>query len=129
MKILLDECVDERLAHDFAGHDVLTVRQMGWKGKKNGDLLPLAVENFEAFVSTDRNLSFQQDLTRFRIAVLILAVPTNRLSDLRPVVPALSAGEKGPNARDWRLTTPQHNELTCRSESSETAPRPQPVGS
>ena len=78
MKILLDECVDERLAHDFAGHDVLTVRQRGWKGKQNGDLLALAERHFEAFVTTDRNLSFQQNLTRFSIAVLVLTAPTNR---------------------------------------------------
>lgn len=89
MKILLDECVDERLAHDLDGHDVLTVRQMGWKGKQNGELLALAATHFEAFVTTDRNLSFQQNLTRFSIAVLVLTVPTNRLSDLRPIVPAL----------------------------------------
>ena len=89
MKILLDECVDERLAEDFAGHDVLTVRQMGWKGKQNGDLLALAEKHFEAFVTTDRNLSFQQNLARFSIAVLVLTAPTNRLSDLRPIVPAL----------------------------------------
>ena len=89
MKILLDECVDERLAHEFAGHDVHTVRQMGWKGKQNGELLALAEKHFEAFVTTDRNLSFQQDLTRFNIAVLVLTAPTNRLSDLRPIVPAV----------------------------------------
>ena len=89
MKILLDECVDERLAEDFAGHDVITVRQMGWKGKQNGELLALAEKHFEAFVTTDRNLSFQQNLARFRIAVVVLTAPTNRLSDLRPIVPAL----------------------------------------
>lgn len=89
MKILLDECVDERLAHDIAGHDVLTVRQMGWKGKQNGALLALAAQHFEAFVTTDRNLSFQQNIKRFSLAVLVLTAPTNRLSDLRPVVPAL----------------------------------------
>ena len=89
MKILLDECVDERLAEDLAGHDVLTVRQMGWKGKQNGELLALAEKHFEAFVTTDRNLSFQQNLARFRIAVVVLTAPTNRLSDLRPIVPAL----------------------------------------
>ena len=89
MKILLDECVDERLAHEFAGHDVLTVRQMGWKGKQNGELLSLAEKHFEFFVTTDRNLSFQQNLERFDIAVLILTAPTNRLSALRPLVPAL----------------------------------------
>ena len=89
MKILLDECADERLAHDFTGHEVLTVRQMGWKGKQNGELLALAERHFEAFVTTDRNLSFQQNLKRFSIAVLVLTAPTNRLSDLRPIVPAL----------------------------------------
>ena len=89
MKILLDECVDERLADEFVGHDVLTVRQMGWKGKQNGELLALAEKRFEAFVTTDRNLSFQQSLTRFGIAVLVLTAPSNRLSDLRPIVPAL----------------------------------------
>jgi len=78
VKILLDECVDERLVHDLAGHDVLTVRQMGWKGKQNGELLALAEKRFEAFVTTDRNLSFQQNLTRFSIAVLVLTAPTNR---------------------------------------------------
>jgi len=49
--------VDERLAHDFAGHHVLTVWQMGWKGKQNGEPLALAEKHFEAFVTTDRNLS------------------------------------------------------------------------
>jgi hypothetical protein len=85
----LDECVDERLAHDFAGHDVLTVRQMGWKGKQNGELQALAERHFEAFATTDRNLSFQQNPARFSIAVVVLAAPTHRLSDLRPIVPAL----------------------------------------
>jgi len=89
VKILLDECVDERLADEFVGHDVHTVRQMGWKGKQNGELLALAEEHFEAFVTTDRNLSFQQNLTRFRIAVVVLTAPSNRLSDLRPIVPAV----------------------------------------
>ena len=89
MKILLDECVDERLAKDFGGHEVLTVRQMGWGGKQNGDLLTLAEKHFEAFVTTDRNLSFQQNLTRFNIAVVVLVAPTNRLSDLHATVPPL----------------------------------------
>jgi predicted nuclease of predicted toxin-antitoxin system len=89
VKILLDECVDERLAEDFPGHNVLTVRQMGWKGKQNGELLALAEKHFEAFVTTDRNLSFQQNLARFSIGVLVLTAPTNRLTDLRRIVPAL----------------------------------------
>jgi hypothetical protein len=77
------------LAQDFAGHDVLTVRKMGWKGTKNRELLALAEKHFEVFVTTDRNLSFQQDVTRFDIAVLVLTAPTNRLSDVRPIIPVL----------------------------------------
>jgi len=89
VKILLDECVDHRLAEDITGHEVQTVEKMGWKAKKNGELLTLAESHFEVFVTTDRNLSFQQNLPRFNIAVVVLTARTNRLSDLRPIVPAL----------------------------------------
>lgn len=49
MKILLDECVDQRLAEDFTGHEALTVAQMGWKSKQNGELLTLGANHFEGF--------------------------------------------------------------------------------
>lgn len=62
---------------------------MGWAGKNNGDLLALAEAQFDAFVTTDRNLSFQQNLARFRIAVFILSARSNRLDNLRPLVPDL----------------------------------------
>ena len=88
MKILLDECVDQRLAREFVEHDVKTVEQMGWKSKQNGELLSLAEKNFDVFVTTDRNLSFQQSVRRFT-AVAVLAARTNRLDDLRRVVPGL----------------------------------------
>jgi predicted nuclease of predicted toxin-antitoxin system len=89
VKILLDECVDQRLARDFIGHEVSTVDQMGWKSKQNGELLALAAKDFEAFVTTDRNLSFQQNVQHFNIAVVVMTANTNRLIDLRPIVPAL----------------------------------------
>ena len=59
MKVLLDECVDWRLARDLPGYDVATTRQMGWATIKNGELLTLASEHFDAFVTVDRKLSFQ----------------------------------------------------------------------
>lgn len=61
MRILLDECVDWRLSRDVIGHDVKTARQMGWATIKNGELLTLAAQQFNAFVTVDRNLSFQQN--------------------------------------------------------------------
>jgi predicted nuclease of predicted toxin-antitoxin system len=62
MRILLDECVDWRLARDVVGHDVRTARQMGWTTIKNSELLALASGQFDVFVTVDRNLSFQQNL-------------------------------------------------------------------
>jgi hypothetical protein len=91
VRVFLDECVDWRLARDIVGHDVKTARQMGWTTIKNGALLTLASEHFDAFVTVDRNLSFQQNLESFSITVIVLQARTNRLADLRPLVPRLVA--------------------------------------
>ena len=64
---------------------------MGWTTIKNGTLLTLASEHFDVFVTVDRNLSFQQNLDSFSIAVVVLQAKTNRLADLRPSVPCLLA--------------------------------------
>ncbi len=89
MKVLLDECIDWRLSRDIVGHDVKTARQMGWATIKNGELLVLASEHFDVFVTVDRNLSFQQNLGSLSIAVVVLQAKTNRLADLKALVPSL----------------------------------------
>ncbi len=89
MKILLDECVDRRFAREIEGHEVVTVPQAGWAGIKNGELLTRAQTQFDAFVTVDRNLAFQQNTPQFTIAVVVLQAPTNRLKDLRPLLPKL----------------------------------------
>jgi len=89
VKILLDECIDRRLATEIEGHEVVTVPQAGWAGIQNGELLRLAQAQFDVFVTVDRNLSFQQHLPQFTIAVIVLQAPTNRLKDLRPLVSQL----------------------------------------
>jgi hypothetical protein len=91
VKVLLDECVDRRLARDIVGHHVKTARQMAWTTIKNGELLALAARNFDVFVTVDRNLSFQQNLASFSITVIILRAKSNRLADLRPMIPRLLA--------------------------------------
>jgi len=73
------------LARSLAAHSVTTVQRRGWAGIKNGDLLALAEKEFDAFITVDRKLSEQQDLTRFQIAVLLLRAPSNRLEDIRPL--------------------------------------------
>ena len=64
---------------------------MGWTAIKNGALLTLASEFFDVFITVDRNLSFQQNLDGFSIAVIVLQARTNRLADLRTLIPSLLA--------------------------------------
>ena len=89
MKVLLDECVDWRFGRALAGHDIKTAREMGWMTIKNGELLTLASEQFDVFVTVDRNLCFQQNIVSYPIVVLVLHARTNRLADLWPLVPSL----------------------------------------
>ena len=91
MKLLLDECVDWRLARELRGHFVTTVPRMGWAGKENGELLTLAEQQFEVLITTDQNLFFQQNWTKFKIAVVVLCAPTNRLEHLKPLAPDVLA--------------------------------------
>ena len=87
MKILLDKCVDRRFAKELPGHFVKTVPQMGWATIKNGELLTLAEKEFDVFLTVDRNLSFQQNIPKFNLAVLVLQARSNRLADLKPLAP------------------------------------------
>ena len=89
MNLLLDECVDQRFARDLSGQQVRTAQQMGWAGIQNSELLTLAEQQFDAFVTADRNLAFQQNLLNFNLAVLVLHARTNRLADLKLLVFAL----------------------------------------
>lgn len=84
MRILLDECLDRRLAKEIIGYEVKTVPQMNWAGVKNGKLMQLAEIEFDVFITVDRNLSFQQNLPKYNIAVLVLKAKSNRLADLQP---------------------------------------------
>ncbi len=89
MRVLLDECLPRHLKHDLVGHDARTVPEMGWASKKNGELLKLAAGQFEVFLTVDRNLSYQQDIAQFNIALVVLVARGNRLLDLRPLMPAV----------------------------------------
>lgn len=86
MRVLLDECLPRKLKRDLQGHRVRTVPEMGWASVKNGPLLRLAAEQFDVFITIDKNLNYQQNLERTRIAIVVLVAPSNRLADLRPLM-------------------------------------------
>ncbi len=87
MRVLLDECLPRRLKRELVGHDAKTAPEMGWASQTNGELLALAAADFDFFLTGDRNLSYEQNLTAFDIAVIVLVAASNRIDDLRPLVP------------------------------------------
>jgi hypothetical protein len=106
------------LFHLLSDHHVTTVAEAGWAGMKNGELLERATENFDVFVTIDANLPYQQALERFRIGVVLLRAPSNRLADLEslsqifsPSWIVLNRASSGGSARtgascDWHLLRP-----------------------
>ena len=91
MKILLDECIDRKFAKEFVEYEIKTVPQMGWAGIKNGQLIAPAQAEFDVFITVDQNLSFQQNLSQFDIAVIVLQASSNRLADLKPLTAKILA--------------------------------------
>jgi hypothetical protein len=91
VRVLLDECVDRRLAREVSGHQVQTVPRMGWAGKRNGELLSLAAGQFDVFVTVDRNLPTQHNLSQYDLAIIVLVARSNRLADLQTLIPQLLA--------------------------------------
>ena len=90
MRILLDECVPRPLRRELPGHHVRTVVEMGWAGKRNGELLQLMVANaFSILITVDQNLQHQQNLHAAGVAVVVLFGTTNRLADLQPLMPSV----------------------------------------
>jgi hypothetical protein len=88
-RILLDECVDSRLAALIPGHIVSTVAAKGWTGITNGKLLTLAQAEFDVFVTVDRKLSFQQHLPKYNVAVILVVSKWKCIDDLIGLVPEL----------------------------------------
>jgi hypothetical protein len=89
MRILLDESLPGELRTELQGHDVLTVREAGWSGLSNGELLARAAGKFDVFVTADQNLQYQQNLAALPVAVVVLVARSNRMQDLRPLLPDL----------------------------------------
>ncbi|MBQ10039.1 MAG: hypothetical protein CMJ45_00615 [Planctomyces sp.] len=89
MRVLLDENLPISLAAELVGHQVTTVSGQGWQGIKNGELLRRAQGTFEVMVTMDRNLEFQQTLSSLNLCIVLALATSNRMADLRPIVPAI----------------------------------------
>jgi predicted nuclease of predicted toxin-antitoxin system len=89
MRLLFDESVPNRLRHSLLGHEVRTVVEMGWSGTKNGKLLALTATQFDALVTVDKNMQYQQNLSQLPVSVVVLRAKSNELTCLLPLAPEL----------------------------------------
>src|SRR5262252_6099494 len=91
MRVLLDECVPRALRKELPGHSVKTVAEAGWAGVKNGELLQLAANEFDVFLTIDRNLEYQQNFSGVVLAVVVIHAASNDIAVLLPLMPAVLA--------------------------------------
>ena len=90
MKILLDECVPRKIKFLFAAEGIFCekVRDAGWSGKENGELLSLAEQQYQILVTIDKNIKHQQNLAGRDISILIIRTVSNDYEDIRHFIPA-----------------------------------------
>jgi hypothetical protein len=101
MRLLIDECVDERIRFLFPGYECQTVRYAGLAGLKNGRLLEAAgTAGFDVLITVDQSIPAQQNPAGHSIAFVILCGPSNRLRDLERLVPAALSALRGIKAGD-----------------------------
>ena len=92
MRLLLDENLPHQMRLELPGHDVFTAAYMGWAGVENGELLRLAAaDGFDALVTNDRGLEYQQNLDELPLAVLVVLATANTIEAIRPAYPELLA--------------------------------------
>lgn len=89
MLVLIDESLPKRLRRELPGVQAFTVQQRGWSKTKNGALLRRAQEaGFDAFLTADQSLQYQQNLSDSRIRIIVFAAVSNRLEHIQPLLPA-----------------------------------------
>ena len=90
MRALLDENMPRALVQLLAPElEARTVQQEGWSGRQNGDLLRIASPSFDVFITTDRGIPHQQNLSRYGIGIMLLEARSNRVEDLAVLVPQI----------------------------------------
>ena len=88
MKILLDECVTKKVKTFLGGHAVFTIGQMEWRGLKNGMLLKQAEQkNFDILLTIDKNISYQQNMANYNIAIVVLNTNNSNIETLQDYIP------------------------------------------
>ncbi len=90
MKLLLDENLPKRIKQELREHEIYTAAHKGWTGISNGKLLALLTENkFDALLTFDKNLQYQQNLSKYSITVIVLMASDNSYLTLKNLIPKI----------------------------------------
>ena len=91
MRLLLDENLPKRLKSDFPKYEIYTIRDKNWNGIKNGELMKLLIENsFDALLTFDKNIQFQQNLLKYPLTVFVLVAKNNTYLELTKLSPKVN---------------------------------------
>lgn len=101
MRVLLDECVPWPIHEGLADHECSSVQRRGWAGRRNGDLLGAAEAEFDVFLTSDQNFTYQQNLRGRRVGVVVRA--TNDLRRLRAAADVIALAVSSVRPGDVRV--------------------------
>ena len=87
MKILIDENLPVKLKTKLNVFEVFTVNDMKWNSMKNGNLLKAAIDNnFTIFITSDKNLQYQQNLKSLNITIIVIDTLSLKWNNIEPLV-------------------------------------------
>ncbi len=89
MKIIIDECVPSIVKRGLPERSIVTVQDMGWAGIKNGELLRLVAADFDVFITSDKNLRHQQNLSAIDLSIILL--PSNQVPVIKALLPQIDS--------------------------------------
>jgi len=92
LRVLLDESAPRLIKTRLTEFSISTVQEMGWAGLTNGELLVLAEREFDVFITADKQLRYQQNLTGKRLSVIVL--PSNQVPVVTAILPAIEQSMK-----------------------------------
>ena len=121
MRVLLDENIDRFLKGLFADEfEVMTMSDCGWQGKANGELLRAAEQEFDAFVTMDQNLEYQQNLRTLNLGVIVLRARSNAYKVVASLMPKVNEVLRSIQPAKWFTCRP--NNAVERDAAKSAAP-------
>jgi hypothetical protein len=87
VRVLFDQGTPAPLRSALDGHSVETAYELGWATLKNGELIAAAeASGFEVFLTTDKNLKYQQNLSVRAISIVLSTTSWRRIQSVLPKV-------------------------------------------